>query len=298
MKKQLYGSKSLKREFPDEASCLNFLFDLAHSRSCGCGGTYNPMFGVIADKLEGRRQFQCSKCRFQIAPMADTIFEKSTTPLTTWFQALLAFSNAKSGISGYELQREIETTYKTAWRILKLVRSTLTQSENKLSGDVETDGAYFGGKGRGGKDNKHQREIMAKKAKLMGALQRKGEVRMSVVPDLTADIQGEFIRKNIEQKGTRLMTDATNRLNSVAMGYDRHSVDHSKQEFVRGAVHVNSLDSFLAHVKRSIKGTHKVVSKKYLQSYLDGFVWHYNKRYSDRERFVSLLGKMLRGAGA
>lgn len=63
-----------------------------------------------------------------------------------------------------------------------------------------------------------------------------------------------------------------------------------RKEYVRGDIHVNNVESFWSHIKRSIKGTHKSVSKKYLQSYLDGFVWHRNNRYNDKARFVALLG--------
>jgi len=80
-------------------------------------------------------------------------------------------------------------------------------------------------------------------------------------------------------------------MNKVAKCYDRFTVNHKNKEFARGMVHVNHLESFWAHLKRSIKGSHKVISKKYLQSYVDSFVWHYNNR-NDKERFSSLLGRL------
>ena len=129
-----YGIKSLRKDFPTDRACLEFIFDALHTRECSCGGEF-----VLR---EGRRQYQCSKCRFHIAPTASTLFHKSDTPLTLWFGAILAFSNAKSGISAKELERQLEVTYKTAWRMLHLIRKALKQ-EGKLSGDVEMDTAYF-----------------------------------------------------------------------------------------------------------------------------------------------------------
>lgn len=105
-----YGLKHLRKDFPNDKACLQFAFDALHSRECSCGGQY-------ALRLE-RKQFQCSKCRFAISPLANTIFEKSSTPLTLWWHALWVFSNAKSGISAKELERQLAVTYKTAWRIL------------------------------------------------------------------------------------------------------------------------------------------------------------------------------------
>ena len=278
----------MERDFPNEATCLEFLFDAQHSRECSCGGTYKP--------VKGRKQYQCSKCRFQIAPTAGTIFHKSDTPLTLWFKAILAFSNAKSGISAKELERELEVTYKTAWRMLTLIRKALTQSTDKLSGDVEMDAAYFGGRFRSGKYNKNQKQAIAAKSAVIGAVERGGEARVFVVPNLSAQTHGDFLSKAVEQVGTRLMTDDTNVLDKVALGYDRFEVHHKLGEYVNGDSYINSIEGFWSHVKRSIKGTHKVVSKKHVQSYLDGFVFHYNNRHSDKERFAVLLGSVLLGA--
>src|SRR3990167_10804000 len=107
-----YGVRSLEKDFPNDDVCLEFLFDAQHSKACSCGGTYK--------RVKGRKQFQ-------IAPLAGTIFHKSDTPLTLWFKAILAFSNAKSGVSAKEMERQLEVTYKTAWRILHLIRKALEQ---------------------------------------------------------------------------------------------------------------------------------------------------------------------------
>ena len=286
MKNTKYGIPSLRREFPSDEACLEFIFDSLHCRHCSCGGKYKL--------IKGRKQFQCSKCRFQIAPTSATIFHKSPTPLTLWFQAILVFSNAKSGISAKQLQRELEVTYKCAWRILKLIREALKQGDDKLDGDVETDTAYFGGRGYSGKNNEDLSRVMKNKSVVMGAVKRGGKIRAKVVPDASSQAHGDFLRENINPKNTRLMTDQSNRYNLVATGYARYAVSHKHHEFARGDIHVNTIETFWSHVKRSIKGTHKVISKKYLQTYLDGFVFHYNNRHSDKERFSALLGALLR----
>lgn len=285
-REQRYGTRSLEKDFPNEAACLAFLFDTQHTRECSCGGSYKP--------VKGRKQYQCSKCRFQIAPTAGTIFHKSDTPLTLWFKAILAFSNAKSGLSAKELERELEVTYKTAWRMLTLIRKALKQGTDKLSGDVEMDSAMFGGRYPSGTYNKYQKQALAAKSVAMGAVERGGSVRALLVPNETAKTHGAFLEANVDT-GARLLTDNTNRLEKVAAAYDRHAVTHSRGEYVRGDVYTNTIEGFWAHVKRSIRGTHKAVSKQHLQSYLDGFVFHYNNRHSDRERFATLLGNVLLG---
>src|SRR3990167_10230324 len=214
-----YGLKQLRKDFPNDQACLQFAFDTLHSRECACGGEYSP--------VKGRKQFYCSKCRFQIAPLSGTIFHKSDTPLTLWFHALWVFSNAKSGVSAKEMERQLAVTYKTAWRIMSLIRKALKQ-DGKLSGTVEMDTAYFGGKFKSGKDNAKQKEAIATKFVVMGAVQRGGNARLIIVPDAKAKTHAEFLAETVNPEGARLMTDKTNRLDKVAVGFNRHSVDRSR----------------------------------------------------------------------
>ena len=117
-------------------------------------------------------------------------------------------------------------------------------------------------------------------------------MKASVIPNNGALAHGAFLEMNVDSSA-RLITDSTGVLKNVAKSYDRHMVDHHLFEYVRGDIHINNVESFWAHAKRSIKGTHKVISKKYLQAYLDGFVFHYNNRHSDKQRFVALFGAIL-----
>jgi len=286
-KETKYSVRNLKHDFPNDEACTEFIFDTLHSRTCSCGGAYKL--------IKGRRQLQCSKCRYQIAPTVGTIFHKSATPLNLWFHAIFIFSNAKSGISAKEMERQLGVTYKCAWRILNLIRTALKQQNGKLQGEVETDSTYFGGRYPSGKYNKHQKAAIADKSVLMAAIERKGDMKAEVTPDIKAQTITGFVEKNVEQ-GSRLLTDASRNYEQVAKGYDRHMIDHHRGVYVRGDVHINNVETFWAHIKRSIKGTHKVISKKYLQSYLDGFVFHYNNRRNDNARFAALLGALLRPA--
>lgn len=278
-----YGLRELRAEFPSDDACLDYLFDTLHTRACSCGGRYA--------RISDRKQFQCSQCRFQIAPMVGTIFQKSSTPLSLWFHAILVFSNAKSGISAKQMERELNVTYKTAWRILHLIRQSLGQGKKKLAGTVEADEGFFGGKGDGGVYNENQSEVMKKKIKVVTAIQRKGEARSEVVPDVTAGSIGEFVERTVAD-GSTLMTDMSNRYPTKF--YKREAVNHGRKEWVRGNVHINNVEAFNGHVKRSIKGVYKTVSKAYFQEYLNAFVWHRNNRHNDRMRFGALMGAIVR----
>jgi len=274
-----YGVRELTRNFPNARRCLEFIFNLHHSRRCGCGG--------VISLRKGRKVFRCGRCHIEISPLKNTIFEKSSTPLVLWFHALLLFSNAKSGLSAKELERNLAVTYKCAWRVLSLVRSRLTQSLAKLSGIVESDGAYIGGK-RTCASRKDMSQARLDKAVVRAAIERDGRARAKVVPGTGATATSGFIFDHVKT-GSQLMTDEDLGYWRASQVYERKTANHSKKEYARGDVHVNSVESFWAHVKRSLSGTHKSVSKAYLQSYLDAFVFHYNNAGTDRSRFETLL---------
>lgn len=201
----------------------------------------------------------------------------------------MVFSNAKSGISAKQLERHLAVTYKCAWRILASIRKVLPQESERLKGDVETDGAYFGGRKKAGKDNKYLSQAFQAKSVVLGALERGGNMRALVVPNMKRPTMTNFMEQNVEKIGTRLLTDKSGHLRPIEKMYARYSVDHHRGEYARGDIHVNSMENFWSHTKRSITGTYKAISKKHTQSYLDGFVFHYNNRHNDKKRFLTLL---------
>ncbi|MEK7551920.1 MAG: IS1595 family transposase [Patescibacteria group bacterium] len=285
-KETKYSIRDLKRDFPTDEACLALIFDTLHSRKCSCGGEYK--------QVKGRKQFYCSNCRYQIAPTANTIFNKSDTPLSLWFHAIFIFSNAKSGISAKEMERQLGVTYKCAWRILSMIRKSLKQDNTKLKGEVEIDTGFFGGKGYGGENNERLSHVMTKKSIVNVAVERGGKIKAEIIPVASAQIMESFIKRNIESKATKIFTDTSAVYVRSDIVYKRESVNHSKKEYVRGKAHVNTVETFFSHLKRSIKGTFKAISKQHLQSYLDAFVFHYNNRGNDNQRFGVLLNTLLR----
>ena len=224
-----FGVRSLRRRFPTDDACLEYIFRKRHERHCSCGGVFK--------RIKGRQQYHCSRCSFQVAPLAGTIFEKSRVPLTLWFHAIMMFSNAKSGLAAKTIQRDLEITYKCAWRMARLIRSTLRQSDEVLKGTVELDLAYFGGKGEAGKNNERLSDVFKAKTKVLAAIERKKRARAQVVSSGSAENHKNFLWQNVSTKGTKLMTDKTLHLDNAAKPYNRHSVHHKKQEYVRGDVH-------------------------------------------------------------
>src|SRR3989338_8192631 len=187
-----FGIRSLRKRFPSEDACLEFLFKRRYESRCSCGGTFV--------RIKGRRKYHCSRCLFQIAPTAGTIFEKSKIPLALWFHALMMFSNAKSGLAAKTIQRDLEITYKCAWRMAHLIRGTLTQSEEPLKGDVELDLAFFGAKGVAGPNNERLSDVFRAKTKVLAAIERKGQARAQVVGSGSARNHKNFLWQNVSTK--------------------------------------------------------------------------------------------------
>lgn len=264
-----YTIKNLRTEFGTDSKCLQFVFDNRYGKEFEC-----PQCKQVSKfyLIESRKRFDCV-CGFTVSPLADTIFHKSSTPLTLWFHAIFLFASSRNGVSAKELERQLGVTYKCAWRLAKQVRILFAQANNPLSGVVEADETYIGGtrKGKRGRG-------ASNKTAVFGIVKRKGEVRAEVVEKIDIKTIQPIIDSQVA-KGASIITDEFNVYNQVKRsGYEHYTIQHGIGEYVRGLVHSNSIEGFWSQLKRSINGTHHSVSPKYLQLYLDEFVWRYSHR--------------------
>src|SRR4030065_790393 len=179
-----YTIKQFRVQFPNDDACLEYIFK-ARFGSIKC-----PVCGKTTFyRVKNRKCFNCS-CGYQIHPVSGTIFHKSDTKLTDWFFAIYLLSNSKNGVSATELQRHLGTTYKTAWRINKQIRSLMKQDGNKLNGTIEADETYIGGKKRG-------KRGYADKVPVMGMVQRGGVVKSKKIVDNSTHSLLNQLRDNV-----------------------------------------------------------------------------------------------------
>jgi len=140
-KMQKFTIKNFRGMFPDDDTCLDWLFNRLYSQTHTCD---NCVKETKYYKLQDRKVYSCEWCGYQISPTAGTIFHKSRTPLTIWFYVIYLMAQTRGGISAKQIERETGVTYKTAWRMCKKIRLVLFEYGEPFDGEVEIDEAYFG----------------------------------------------------------------------------------------------------------------------------------------------------------
>ncbi len=245
--------------------------------------------------LKTRLMWKCLDCQKQFSVKVGTIFEDSPVGLDKWLCAMWLVANCKNGVSSYEIARDLKVTQTTAWFMLHRIRYAMhTGSINKMSGTVEADETFIGGKARFMHAGERARKIRGRgpmgKAIVFGLLEREtGKVRTSVVGTRRKHHLHAQIRENVAP-GSELMTDALKSYDGLDSEYAHKVIDHA-EAYVDGNVHTNRLENFWSLLKRSIKGTYVSVEPFHLFRYLDEQSFRYNERRSnDRERFEKVLG--------
>jgi transposase-like protein len=256
-----------------------------------CGGTEHSY-------LKTRRIWKCKSCKKQFSVKVGTIFEDSPLPLTKWLPAIWLAANSKNGISSHELGRALGITQKSAWFMLQRIRLAMqTGSFAKLSGVVEVDETYIGGKARNMHKSvrlRRQRELRKYKGKtpIVGGVTRDGRVvRARVVIDTKHDTLHEFVNSEVE-RGSSIYTDDHRSYFGLGIHYDHRVVDHAER-YVDGQVHTNRMENFWALLKRGLHGTYVSVQPFHLFRYLDERVFTFNMRdLDDQGRFETVLGQV------
>jgi transposase-like protein len=231
-----------------------------------------------------------------------TIMEDSPISLDKWLAAMWLVVNCKNGVSSCEVARDLGITQKTAWFLNHRIRMALHNgSIEKLSGHVEADETFIGGKARNMHVAERKRRITGTggkdKTAVMGIVERGGKVKTVVVPNRKKSALQAEVRKHVEA-GSALYTDALLSYQGLEADYAHQVIDHAVA-YVDGSVHTNTLENFWALLKRSISGTYVSVEPFHLFRYLDeqSFRYNYRKEMDDFDRFKlavsQIVGKRL-----
>jgi transposase-like protein len=233
--------------------------------------------------LPKEKRHHCNNCNTSFSVTVGTIFHHTHLPLQKWFLATTLILNAKKGISSRQLSRDLHVNKDTAWRISMKIRDAMREREqrNLLTGIVEADETYIGGKPRKG-TGPHKRGRGTSKTPVVGMVQRKGNVKAEVMKNKSLNSKNlkSLIRRNVDITSTTLITDEYKGYISISKIMPHKVVDHTVW-YVDGEVHTNTIESFWALLKRGIVGQFHKVSLRYLPRYIDEFCYRYNHRSND-----------------
>lgn len=285
--------------FPDNDAALEHLKERFFA-----DGTECPKCGKASKfhRIKGRSAYSCQYCGHHVYPTAGTIFHKSTVSLQLWFYAIYLMSSTRCGISAKQLEREIGVTYKTAHRMFKQIRTLLSdEDDGPLSGDVEADETFHGGKPRA-RENKSRREAALRKyrvkAQVFAMAERKGRVRALVVDDRTKPTLHGKIREHV-LPASMIFTDEYLPYVGIERYFKGHRrIRHRAGIYVDGDTHTNTIEGFFGLFKNGVRGVYHSVSTRYLQSYLDEYAFRYNRRDSKEPMFWAMLNRVRKAVPA
>jgi transposase len=285
-----YTLKDFQRQYPDDATCLEWLRNYLYPDGMYC---IKCEATTKHHRVKSRPSYSCDHCGHHVHPTAGTIFHKSPTPLSTWFYAIYLMASTRCGISAKQIQRETGVTYKTAWRMFKQIRTMLDERESGQlggggKGGVEMDETYYGGRGKSYPGRASVTDKFAK-TPVVGMVERKGRVRAFVAQDTKADTLIGLVREHIVPRSLVFTDDYAPYDGLGVRGYQHRRIRHSEKIYVSGNTHTQTIDGFWALIKNGLRGVYHSVGKGYLQSYLNEYSFRYNRRFDEQPMFMSFL---------
>jgi transposase len=278
-----YTIHDFNRDFPDDNACLDFMRDMIYPDGIECRTCERV---TKHHRIKGRKAYSCQVCGTHVYPLAGTIFEKSRTPLKSWFYAMHLIASTRCGISAKQLERELGVTYKTAWRMFHQIRGLMDEETAPFFGEVEMDETYVGGKRRGDKRGRPGED--SHKVPVAGVVQRKGKVAALVTKDTKKKTLMPIVQKKVLPE-TMVYTDEYRPYEDLEKkGYKHERIPHAEKVYVMGNVHTNTIDGFWSLLKRGISGVYHSVSEKHLQRYLNEYAFRYNHRDDERALFETV----------
>ena len=286
-----------RASFPNEESAIKFYEKIRWK-----DGVVSPFDATSKVYKCANGKYKCKNTGKYFTYRTKTFFANSKLGMRDWLYAIIMIANHKNAISSYQLADDLDIQQKTAWYMLHRIRTAMAKENNqKLSGEVEIDETFVGGKNinrhKDKKVEKCQGRSYKDKVPVFGILERGGKLIAKVVSNTQAKTIVPIIKEKVEL-GSVVYTDGWD-YSGLHGKYVQRSVDHEKHFY--GTTYVtdegeiitvstNGIENAWSHFKRMIFGIYYHVSKKYMQRYIDEFVFRFNTRnYTDSQRFNLLL---------
>lgn len=278
---------SLAQEYQDEDKARELLERLRwphgaicpHCQNDGTAKTISKLTPKAGSKAAVRKGvYFCGACRKQFTVTVKTVFEGSHISISKWLMALFLISASKKGMSAHQLHRMLKITYKTAWFMSHRIRFAMgDESSGKLSGIVEVDETFVGGKGESRTRSIRQTPVVA-------LIEQGGKMRTRIVSRVSAHTLGKALNECV-QKEAVICTDEHSGYPNATKGFkEHHTVNHSKMEYTVKkpsglSASVNHCESFFSLLKRGVYGSWHCVSREHLQKYSNEFSFRWNTRF-------------------
>lgn len=272
--------------FPTQNDCLNYLEKIRWNNEPTC--PYCKSNNSTPVPKEDR--YHCNNCNTSYSVTVGTIFHKTKLDLQKWFLGISLILNAKKGISARQLARDLEVNKNTAWYMSMRIRRAMIENRELMSGFVEMDETYVGGKPRkGGEPSKRGRGT--KKTPVVGIVERNGKVTAKVQKKLDSKNLSRLVRENVDIDNTIIITDEFTGYIKLK-GFINHQVINHKLSYANGNIHTNNIEGFWALLKRGIVGQYHKVSVRYLNRYICEFCYRYNYRKNEDLFFMTIQRAM------
>lgn len=264
------------------------------------GEPYCPKCGSTSHYyLQKRRMWRCKGCGWQFSVTSDTIFASRKLKLRDILAAVAIFVNGAKGHSALQLSRDLDVQYKTAFVLAHKVREAMSVDvrDEKISGDVEVDGAYFGGyvKPANRLENRRDRRLLQNqtgKRLVVVIMRERNGTTLPVVCKNEADAVPQIAAT--VATGSTLYADEASHWDTLHARFDTKRINHSKA-YKDDDCSTNFAESFFSRLRRAEIGTHHKIAGPYLSSYANEMAWREDhRRVSNGEQYLKVVTLGLR----